>query len=185
MILQIPLLCFFFKNFMTHFFPFPFLVLFYFSLCPLTLSMNGGRQRHWQLPGWGSSYFLAALPLCLKAGIEFPTAPAGWIHWRSQGRGRVPSRWTNLSLFPMKPLSTMALTPQRPSLLCLGQIPDGPNLRSPTTSWRNVTEPVLPESIKLRRQNPEIQPNELIQQGSFIEEKSNNVIHNLYGTLVF
>lgn len=79
-------------------------------LCPLMLSMNGGRQCCWQLPGWGSSSFLAALPLCLKAGIEFPTAPAGWIHCRS--RGRVPSKWTNLSLLPIKPFSTVALTPQ-------------------------------------------------------------------------
>lgn len=45
--------------------------------------------------------------------------------------------------------------------------------------------PVLQGSLKLRRQEPEIQPNELIQQGGFIEEKSNNVIHNLYGALVF
>ena len=26
--------------------------------------------------------------LCLKAGIEFQTAPAGWIQWRSQCRGQ-------------------------------------------------------------------------------------------------
>lgn len=175
----------FLKNFMIHVLPFPFLVLFYCTLCPLTLSMNGGRQRQWQLPGWGSSYFLAALPLCLKAGIEFPAAPAGWIHWRSQGRGRVLSRWTNLSLFPMKPLLTMAPTPQDPSLFCLVQIPDGPNLRSAATSRGNVTEPCPAGKHKAETTSLKSQPNERIQQGSFIEEKSNNVIHNLYGALVF
>lgn len=79
----------------------------------------------------------------------------------------------------------MARTPQDPSLFCLVQIPDGPNLRSPTTSWRNVTELCPAGKYKAETTSLEIQPNELIQQGSFIEEKSNNVIHNLYGALVF
>lgn len=43
--------------------------------------------------------------------------------------------------------------------------------------------PVLQES-EAETTSPEIQPNELIQQGSVIEEKSNNVIHNLHGALV-
>lgn len=87
-----------------------------------TVSLAEARMRQQLILGCPPS-------LLKKAGIVFPTAPAGWIQWRSQFRGRVPGELTSPP-FPHSPYqflnSSATITPTTQEF---------------TRSWSNFNQP--------------------------------------------